>query len=209
MKGTQTNFYDKWTIWAPSLDPVEFSPDAVVGSTSTKALVKLTEVASAGGFAITISSDSKDWIGPLSAVVPAGSNSLTISVPTPQVLSRTQVVVKFSSVYGSYSKGLTLNPIEATKVTLSPSTAYHTATQGSTSTGTVIIACPAPSGGFKVDLTSTEKGVVVPASITVPAGATQVSFTINILAGKDSFSCGIEARPSQPLVAAVIKVKAL
>lgn len=150
MKGNQTSFYDKWTIWAPALDPVEFSPDVVVGSTSTKALVNLTEVASAGGFAITISSDSKDWPGPVSAVVPAGSNSLTISIPTPQVLSTTHVVVKSSSVNGSYTKSLTLTPIVPTKVYLSPGTVYHTATQGSTSTGTVVIVCPAPPGGFKV-----------------------------------------------------------
>ncbi len=48
------------------------------------------------------------------------------------------------------------------------------------STGTVTLSGPAPSGGAVVSLSSSNASVAsVPASVTVPAGATSASFTVN------------------------------
>ena len=45
-------------------------------------------------------------------------------------------------------------------------------------TGTVTLVGPAPNGGVIVNLTSSNSHVVVPANVTIPAGATSVSFTM-------------------------------
>jgi hypothetical protein len=51
--------------------------------------------------------------------------------------------------------------------------------QGDTATGTVVLTSAAPSGGFVVDLMSDNTAVAtVPASVTVPAGATSAMFVV-------------------------------
>lgn len=53
------------------------------------------------------------------------------------------------------------------------------------STGTVILSGPAPAGGVSVALRSSEtRKATVPASVTVPEGATSATFIINTLTGK-------------------------
>ena len=47
------------------------------------------------------------------------------------------------------------------------------------STGTVTLKGPAPSGGALVSLSSSDAAATVPASVTVPEGATSATFTVN------------------------------
>lgn len=54
-----------------------------------------------------------------------------------------------------------------------------TVTGGSTATGTVLLSGPAPTGGTAVTLSSDDPAADVPASVTVPASATAVAFTIS------------------------------
>lgn len=58
--------------------------------------------------------------------------------------------------------------------TLAPSTVWS----GDASMGTVHLANPAPVGGASVGLVSDDAGVHVPASVTVPAGATTATFPV-------------------------------
>jgi hypothetical protein len=51
---------------------------------------------------------------------------------------------------------------------------------GLTSTGTIRLSGPAPSGGTVVNLSSDHTSyATVPSSVTVPAGATSTTFTVN------------------------------
>ena len=51
---------------------------------------------------------------------------------------------------------------------------------GNPSAGTVTLPSPAPAGGIAVALSSHDtRGATGPGSVTVPAGATSASFTIN------------------------------
>jgi hypothetical protein len=51
--------------------------------------------------------------------------------------------------------------------------------QGASATGTVTLSSAAPSGGFVVDLTNDYPHIAtVPASVTVPAGATSANFPV-------------------------------
>jgi hypothetical protein len=59
-----------------------------------------------------------------------------------------------------------------------------TVNAGTTAIGTVTIPSPAPSGGLVVTLSSRQPGTAsVPASVTVPPGATSVSFPITTFVG--------------------------
>ena len=51
---------------------------------------------------------------------------------------------------------------------------------GQTAQATVVLAEPAPSGGFQVELW-TDDGATVPNTVVVPAGATQVQFPVNTM----------------------------
>ena len=51
---------------------------------------------------------------------------------------------------------------------------------GQPAQATVVLAEPAPSGGFQVELW-TDDGATVPNTVVVPAGATQVQFPVNTM----------------------------
>ncbi|MCX7925686.1 MAG: S8 family serine peptidase [Fimbriimonadales bacterium] len=65
---------------------------------------------------------------------------------------------------------------------------------GNSSTGTVTLTAAAPSGGFVVNLSSSNPSVAsVPSSVTVPAGATSANFTVSTSAVSSSTSVTITA----------------
>src|SRR5260370_31026374 len=69
-----------------------------------------------------------------------------------------------------------------------------TVTGGNSSVGTVTLSAPAPSGGAVVSLSSSNPPVAsVPASVTVPAGATSASFTATTTAATISTPVPISA----------------
>src|SRR5437899_10316974 len=47
------------------------------------------------------------------------------------------------------------------------------------STGTVTLSGPAPTGGAQVTLSSSNGAASVPASVTVPGGSSSATFTVN------------------------------
>src|SRR3989441_7543226 len=90
------------------------------------------------------------------------------------------VPVSASAPWSNSSPGaqLTINPAGAplplSSVTLNPTSVVG----GNPSTGTVTLTAPASAGGAVVTLVSTGAVASVPASVTVPAGATSATFTI-------------------------------
>src|SRR5262249_14118439 len=72
------------------------------------------------------------------------------------------------------SANLTVNPPALSSIGRSPASVVG----GNPITGTATLSGPAGPSGAVVTLTTTNVGVVVPASVTVPAGATSLTFTI-------------------------------
>jgi subtilisin family serine protease len=65
---------------------------------------------------------------------------------------------------------------------------------GNSSTGTVTLTAPAPSGGFVVNLSSSNTNVAtVPSTVTVPAGATSANFTVSTQAVSSATSVTVTA----------------
>src|SRR5204863_193630 len=88
-----------------------------------------------------------------------------------------------------------LSPTSSPSVTLSTlSLNPTTVTGGDSSTGTVTLSGPAPSGGAQVALSSNDTSVAtVPSSVTVAAGATSATFTVSTSAVSASTTVTITA----------------
>jgi hypothetical protein len=163
----------------PTLSSLTLSPSNVTGGNSSTGTVTLSGPAPAGGAQVTLSSSDTAASVPSSVTVPAGAASATFPVNTSAVAASTSVTI--SASYGGVTQtaSLTVTPSSLptlSSLTLSPSTV----TGGNSSTGTVTLSGPAPASGAQVTLSSSNTGVAsVPSSVTVAAGATSATFTVN------------------------------
>jgi hypothetical protein len=166
------------TLWSLSLNPIS----VVGGGQSSTGTVTLSGPAPAGGAQVTLSSSNTTVAGaPSSVMVAAGARNATFAVSTGAVASSTTVTI--SAVYGgaTRSASLTLTPAPPPPPTLSSLTLSPSSVIGGlgSSTGTVTLTGPAPAGGAQIFLSSSNGAASVPSSVTVPAGATSATFTVN------------------------------
>ncbi len=100
-----------------------------------------------------------------------------------------------SGVFGPFSSTFRFTPASGTTtptlstVTLSPTSVVG----GATSTGTVTLTAPAPTGGAVVALSSSNAAATVPASATIAAGATSTTFAVTTSAVTTSSSAIVTA----------------
>lgn len=155
------------------------NPSPVVGGLRVTGTVTLTNPASTGGATILLTtSDSTTTTVPATATVPAGATVGTFTIMTTAV-----TVAKTVTITASYSGSvraatLLVTPppgnIAPMSLTLNPASVCG----GDSSTATITLNGPAPSGGFNVALSSSDLSSTVPPSVTVPAGATTATFVV-------------------------------
>lgn len=173
--------------WTPSvatvtaaLGSVAVSPSTVVGGAGATGTLTLTAAAPTGGALVSLSSASTAAVVPASVTVPQGATSATFAVATSAVSVTTSTTL--SASYGGATRTaiLTVSPAATPAAALTSLSLSPTQVVGGTpSRGTVTLSAAAPSGGAVVQLTSSRPAIAaVPASVTVPAGATSASFTI-------------------------------
>lgn len=144
--------------------------------------VTLTGAAGPGGNLVTLSASptTAATFASATATVPAGAKSVTVALTTLPVSKSTTVVITATSGGISATTDITLSEAALGALALSPTTVVG----GSTTkvTGTVTLTGPAGPGGIVVTLASSNKSAAtVPASVTVPANATSVAFTVTTL----------------------------
>jgi len=158
------------TVNPVALLSVTLSPTSVVGGASTTLnKVTLNGAAPAGGVVVNLSSSDPSVTVPPSATVAAGATSSPVFTITTSAVAATKTIT-ISAIYNSVTKtaNLTVNPVALLSVTLLPaSVAGGTAT----TLNRVALNGPAP-GSMVVNLSSSDPGVTMPASVTVAAGAT-------------------------------------
>jgi hypothetical protein len=183
---------------ALSLSSLTLSPTSVIGGTqSSTGTVTLSGPAPSGGALVTLSSSNTAATRvPSSVTVPAGATNATFTVSTSAVTASTAVTI--SAAYGGVTRtaSITVAPAPPPAVTLSSLTLSPTSVIGGTqsSTGTVTLSGPAPSGGALVTLSSSNTAAArVPSSVTVAAGATSVTFTVSTSAETASTAVTISA----------------
>jgi plastocyanin len=164
---------------SPELNSLVLSPSVVIGGSSTQGTVALPSGwrAGTGGALVTLASgDLSRASVPASVLIPEGANSTTFPITTQPVSTPTWLPI-FASRSITLATRLTLLPVGSavSSLTLSPTSVSG----GSSAQGTVTLNFTAPAGGIVVKLASSNTAVArVPASVTVPAGATSASFTV-------------------------------
>jgi hypothetical protein len=163
------------TILPVGLREIRLAPDRVIGGRTAMGTVTLTEPAPAGGLEVALTSDSPAARVPPCVRIAPNETTATFSVLTSRTRAATPVAVaaRFAGVVRWAT--LTVLPALPVSVTLQPGRV----TGGVAAVGTVTLRDPAPAGGAVVTLTSSAAAsAAVPATVTVPAGATSATFAV-------------------------------
>jgi hypothetical protein len=147
--------------------------------------VTLLSAAPAGGTTVRlVSSDTNIVRPPATVFIPAGATDVDFTIPTSAVAVATRVIIETGTDVDGYRApqtwltvtppGSPQPPPSLSSLTLSSPTVLA----GSTVTGTLRLTSPAPAGGAVVRLQGSMEGqVIVPQSVTIPAGSISATFT--------------------------------
>ncbi|HZH98962.1 MAG TPA: Ig-like domain-containing protein, partial [Fimbriimonadaceae bacterium] len=154
---------------------VTFAPNPVVGGRSTVGTVQLESPAPSSGFTITLTSPSSAISTPSSVAVPAGARSANFTATTTPVSAVTTRPVYAQDPPGFTVHGfLSLVPTELRSLTLTPNEVIG----GRSTTGTVALYGTS-SSPRTVTLASGSSAISVPPSVTLPPGASELTFSVN------------------------------
>ena len=181
---------------------LSLNPSTVTGGSSSTGTVTLTGPAPTGGSVVTLSSTSADATVPSSVTVAAGSSSATFTIST--ISYHGNVTATITAVKGSSSQKAVLSILAPvlSGLSLNPSTV----TGATTSTGTVTLTGPAPTGGVVVTLSSTSADATVPSSVTVAAGSNSATFKVTTVKYSGVYKATITARYGSSSEQAVLTV---
>ncbi|HYY57919.1 MAG TPA: BACON domain-containing carbohydrate-binding protein [Pyrinomonadaceae bacterium] len=162
----------------PALSSLTLNPTLVAGCKGVTGTVRISAPAPANGTVVTLSDTLASTTLPSSVIIPAGATSKTFTITTvPVSTSQTgTVTAKLGTV--TKSATLTVRPIGVLAVAVSPNPIIG----GNTATGRVSLECVAGPGNITVTLTDNIAATTLPASITVPAGASSQTFQITTAA---------------------------
>ncbi len=162
-----------------ALSSVAVSPASVSGGSSAIGTVALSGVAPSGGITVRLSSASSSATVPASVAISAGTSSASFVISTSAVNSTVNVTITASDTTVSKSANLSVTPVATAAALSSVSVAPTSVAGGTAAIGTVTLSGSAPSGGTVVALSSNSTLATMPASITVPAGSTSATFSVN------------------------------
>ncbi len=151
---------------------VSLSPSTVSGGATLTGTVSLASAAGAGGEVVNLSSSNSKANVPATVTVPQGKSTAKFTITTDELTVRTTATITATADGVSKSATLTIDPLALSSVSFSPSII----TAETTTTGTVKLNGKAKTGGFVVALSSNSAYLDVPSSVTVPAGASSVTF---------------------------------
>jgi hypothetical protein len=169
----------------PILYGTTLSNESALGGTSVTGSIILQAPAPASGVTVKLVSSDRDVVRPPATVfVPAGATGIDFTIPTNPVSESKRVIIETGTDVDGYrapqvwltvtSPGSPAPPASLSSLTLSQSSVAA----GGTVTGTVTLTSPAPAGGAVVRLQGSMEGeVIVPPSVTVPAGSMTATFT--------------------------------
>lgn len=180
----------------PVLAGVSVNPSSVVGGNPSTGTVTLSAPQS-GATVVSLSTPAPASVAtmPSSVTVAAGATSASFPITTFPVAETFNMNI-FADLAGSPGQQalLIISPGSSSAATLSSvSVSPASVVGGSSSTGTVTLSAAAPSGGAAVSLSDNSAAVSTPAGVTVPAGATNASFTITTTSVSASTSATISA----------------
>ena len=162
------------TVTPATLQSLTLNPSTVTGLTSSVGTVTLTGLAASSGMVVKLSSNNPAAIVPASVTILGGKSSATFTVKTLSVKVQTPATISGSLNGNTASAVLVINAPSILSLSLNPTTLKG----GKTSTGTVTLSGPAPTGGLVVSIASTKSAATVPSSVTILAGKTSATFIV-------------------------------
>jgi len=145
-----------------------------VGGVPLAVNVSLASPAPANGLTVTLTTNASGVAFPTSLTIPGGETSAIVAGTTTAVTAESDV--QLTATAGSISA---TNTISVYPLLSGVGFANNPAVGGGTLQATIGLNSNAPLGGAVVQLSSNTPSVAaVPASVTVPAGLTQASFSI-------------------------------
>jgi hypothetical protein len=166
---------------------LDFS-SVVSGETAT-GTVNLAGLAPVGGEKVALSSSDPSAIVPASVQVPGGTTIATFTISTIGVATTTHVVITASAAASSATANFIVTPAVPTNLFISP----VSVTGGTASVGTILLNGIPPAGGMTLALSTSNPSVTPPATVTVPEGQQEASFTLNTSAVSSNTSATITA----------------
>ncbi|MEV0274377.1 hypothetical protein AB0H43_36880 [Hamadaea sp. NPDC050747] len=165
------------------LTSLTLSASAVPSGGSAVGQVGLACKAARSGVTVTLSAGDPAVRVPASVTVPSGYRTASFTLTAAQVTA--DVVVTITAAYGADTVSASVTVVagspptgQARTLTVNPASV----TAGSPATATVSLSSVAPAGGAVVNIVSDNPIAVVPATVTVPAGATTATFSITTVA---------------------------
>ena len=162
----------------PGLNGLTASPTTVIGGQDIQGTVSLSANAPDGGVTIQLSTNSKSVTPPSQVLVAAGSSTAVFVVKTSSVSTKSAVTLTATLIGVSKTANVTLYPAAKLVSMLSTPT---TLVGGSASTVTISLSGPVPAGSEVISLTSGNPALLVPATVTIPAGKSKATFTLATL----------------------------
>lgn len=168
------------TVSPLSLSSITLNPSSVTGGASVTGTVSLTgpPLKSAVSASVTLfSSNPVVAMVPRSVMFRGGASPPNFNVTTNPVAAPADVTISASYAGVTIPATLRVVPPALTSLGLSASSV----TGGASVTGTVTLTGPAPSSGAAIGLFPLPQSPIatVPSSVTIPAGATNATFTIS------------------------------
>ncbi len=181
-----------YTVVAPTLSNLTVSPNPVIGTIGSTGTVTLATVAPTGGQLVSLGSNSSNVIVPANMTVLAGSTTGTFAITTlqPAVTFTGTITASTASPASSKQATLLVYANYVTNLVFNRSSVLG----GTVVTATVDLYQPAGSAGQVINLsTQYPSTVTVPASITISAGQSNTTFSINTTPSTVSTTCGVYA----------------
>jgi len=190
------------TLTPPTLVSLTLDSTSVAGGSASTGTVTLSGVAPAGGISVKLFSSSVSAKIPVTVTVAGGKDSATFKVTTSAVSSQAAATLTAELGATSATASLEILPPSLKSIALSPTQVKG----GKSSTATVTISSPAPTGGVVIALTSSLGSVSVPTSIKIPAGKTTGTFTVKTSAVTTQTQANIGASMSGVSKTAVLTI---
>ena len=166
-------------VRAPGIANLTIAPSSLDGGGLAVGTVTLSAPAPTGGVNVNLTSDVPAAAQvPATVTVAAGATSATFAITTTPVANNTAVTIEATLGASSMQASMIVRAPSMVSLSFSPNTIKG----GTSSTGTLTLSAAAPAGGLTVSVLATGVGapfVSYPATVTVPAGATSVTFTVN------------------------------
>jgi hypothetical protein len=163
-----------------TIGSVTVSAPSIPGGQTATGTVALNGLAGAGGYLIVLTSSNANVTVPASVVIFNGSGQATFQIKT--AAASTSYTAQITAKLGAVSQTVS---IEVDPGLSSLSVSPTSVIAGATAQGVVKLSGKVGGAGSVVTLSSSTTAATVPASVTVPSGASLVAFSIST-AGVDA-----------------------